>query len=311
MSIIAWIVVGAIAGWIASKVVPGDEGYGVFGGLIAGIVGAVVGGFLFGALTNTDWTTGINIGTLVAAIVGASSSSSCGTWSPSGAVRAPSEPSFRQTDSPGTEKVPGVFVSSRRYNRAVPDPAYETLLSEADAGVLTVTLNRPEALNALNAVMRRELLAAVKDAGRDAEVRAIVITGAGRGFCAGADLRGGSGEREFRRVLTDEYNPLIEAIRRVPKPVVASVNGVAAGAGVSLAFAADLVVAATEARFVPAFNRIALVPDSGLTRTLVRALGRHRALEVLLGERELNADQAHDAGLVAAVVPTDRLPDVT
>ena len=93
----------------------------------------------------------------------------------------------------------------------------------------------------------------------------------------------------------DEYNPLIEAIRRVPKPVVASVNGVAAGAGVSLAFAADLVVAATEARFVPAFNRIALVPDSGLTRTLVRALGRHRALEVLLGERELNADQAHDA----------------
>ena len=218
---------------------------------------------------------------------------------------------FALTDSPGTEKVPGVFVSSRRYNRAVPDPAYETLLSGADAGIVTVTLNRPEALNALNAVMRRELLAAVKAAGRDTEVRAIVITGAGRGFCAGADLRGGSGEREFRRVLTDEYNPLIEAIRRVPKPVVASVNGVAAGAGVSLAFAADLVVAATEARFVPAFNRIALVPDSGLTRTLVRALGRHRALEVLLGERELTAAEAHDAGLVAAVVPADDLAGAT
>lgn len=218
---------------------------------------------------------------------------------------------FAQTDSPGTEKVPGVFVSSRQYNRAVPDPSYETLLSEADAGVVTVTLNRPEALNALNAVMRRELLAAIRDAGRDSEVRAIVVTGAGRGFCAGADLRGGSGEREFRRVLTDEYNPLIEAIRRAPKPVVASVNGVAAGAGVSLAFAADLVVAATEARFVPAFNRIALVPDSGLTRTLVRALGRHRALEVLLGERELNADEAHDAGLVAAVVPAGHLAEAT
>jgi len=198
-------------------------------------------------------------------------------------------------------------VSSRQYNRAVPDPAYETLLYQADAGVATITLNRPEALNALNAVMRRELLAAVKAAGRDAEVRAIVITGAGRGFCAGADLRGGSAEREFRRVLTEEYNPLIEAIRRVPKPVVASVNGVAAGAGVSLAFAADLVVAASEARFVPAFNRIALVPDSGLTRTLVRALGRHRALEILLGERELTADDARDAGLVAAVVPAERL----
>ena len=203
------------------------------------------------------------------------------------------------------------MASRRRYNRAVPDLSYETLLYQADAGVATITLNRPEALNALNAAMRRELLGAVKAVGRDAEVRAIVITGAGRGFCAGADLRGGSGEREFRRVLTDEYNPLIAAIRRVPKPVLASVNGVAAGAGVSLALAADLVIAAAEARFVPAFNRIALVPDSGLTRTLVRALGRHRALEILLGERDLNAEQAHDAGLVVAVVPADRLADET
>lgn len=193
----------------------------------------------------------------------------------------------------------------------MPAPEYETLLHQADAGVVTITLNRPEALNALSAVMRRELLAALKAAARDAEVRAIVITGAGRGFCAGADLRGGSGEREFRRVLTDEYNPLIEAIRGVPKPVVASVNGVAAGAGVSLAFAADLVIAAAEARFVPAFNRIALVPDSGLTRTLVRALGRHRALEILLGERELKPDEARDAGLVATVVPWDALVSET
>lgn len=193
----------------------------------------------------------------------------------------------------------------------MPDPEYETLLHQADAGVVTITLNRPEALNALNAVMRRELLAAIKAAARDAEVRAMVITGAGRGFCAGADLRGGSGERDFRRVLTDEYNPLIEAIRRAPKPVVASVNGVAAGAGVSLAFASDLVIAAAEARFVPAFNRIALVPDSGLTRTLVRALGRHRALEILLGERELKPDEARDAGLVATVVPGDALVSET
>ena len=193
----------------------------------------------------------------------------------------------------------------------MPDHPYETLLVQADAGVATISLNRPEALNALNAPMRRELLAAIKAAGRDAEVRAIVITGAGRGFCAGADLRGGADERQFRRILTDEYNPLIEAIRGVPKPVVASVNGVAAGAGVSLALAADLVIASADARFVPAFNRIALVPDSGLARTLVRALGRHRAFEILLGERELKADQAHDAGLVAAVVPPDRLATET
>jgi 2-(1,2-epoxy-1,2-dihydrophenyl)acetyl-CoA isomerase len=190
-------------------------------------------------------------------------------------------------------------------------PAFETLLHEVSDGVATITLNRPDVLNALNSTMRRELLAAVKAAARDDATRAVAITGAGRAFCAGADLRGGSGEREFRRVLSTEYNPLVEAIRGLPKPVVASVNGVAAGAGVSLALAADLVIAAEDARFVPAFGRIGLVPDSGLARTLVRALGRHRALEILLGERPLGADEAHAAGLVAAVVPADRLPDAT
>ena len=192
----------------------------------------------------------------------------------------------------------------------MPDTA-DTLLIETDAGVTTLTLNRPDSLNALDAGLRRALQAALKDVARDAGVRAVVITGAGRAFCAGADLRGGSAEREFRRVLAAEYNPLIEAIRGLPKPVIASVNGVAAGAGMSLALAADLVVAAEDARFVPAFGRIGLVPDSGLTRTLVRALGRHRATEVLLGERQLGADDAEAARLVAAVVPGERLADVT
>jgi 2-(1,2-epoxy-1,2-dihydrophenyl)acetyl-CoA isomerase len=192
----------------------------------------------------------------------------------------------------------------------MPD-AYETLLNELVDGVATLTLNRPDALNALNTTLRRELLAALTAARRDDATRAVVITGAGRGFCAGADLRGGSEEREFRRVISTEYNPLIEAIRTLPKPVIASVNGVAAGAGVSLALAADLVVAAEDARFVPAFHRIGLVPDSGLARTLVRSLGRHRALEILLGERQLGADDAHAAGLVAAVVPAERLAEAT
>lgn len=181
------------------------------------------------------------------------------------------------------------------------------LLSEVADGVVTLTLNRPDALNALNAELRGALLAAVKGAARDEAVRAVVLTGAGRGFCAGADLRGGSGERAFRTVLTAEYNPLIQAIRDLPKPMIAAVNGVAAGAGVSLALAADLVVAAEEARFVPAFNKIALVPDSGLARVLVRALGRHRAFEILAGERALAAADARELGLVAAVVPADRL----
>jgi len=187
----------------------------------------------------------------------------------------------------------------------------ESLLAETDAGVTTLTLNRPDSLNALDSGLRTALLTALRAAAKDGAVRAVVITGAGRAFCAGADLRGGSGERAFRRVLTAEYNPLIDAIRVLPKPVIASVNGVAAGAGMSLALAADLVVAGEAARFVPAFGRIGLVPDSGLTRTLVRALGRHRATEVLLGERQLGADDAQAAGLVAAVVPGERLAEVT
>lgn len=190
------------------------------------------------------------------------------------------------------------------------ESSFATLLHEVGDGVATVTLNRPDVLNALDAKMRRELLTVVK-AARGDDVRVLVITGAGRGFCAGADLRAGSSEREFRRVLRTEYNPLISAIRELPKPVIASVNGAAAGAGMSLAFAADIVIASEAARFVPAFARIGLVPDSGLTRVLVRALGRHRALEILLGERELTAAAAHEAGLVAAVVPAERLAGAT
>jgi 2-(1,2-epoxy-1,2-dihydrophenyl)acetyl-CoA isomerase len=191
----------------------------------------------------------------------------------------------------------------------VPDEPETPLLTDVADGVATFTLNRPEALNALNAQLRRELMAAFKAIARDDAVRSVVITGAGRGFCAGADLRGGSDERDFRAVLGAEYNPLIAAIRNLPKPVVAAVNGVAAGAGVSLAFAADVIVASEEARFVPAFSRIGLVPDSGLARALVRAVGRHRAFEILMGERQLHAHDAHDLGLVAAVVPADRLAD--
>ncbi len=186
------------------------------------------------------------------------------------------------------------------------DPS-ATLLQQVDGGVATLTLNRPEALNALNSELRRALLAALKGAARDEAIRAVVLTGAGRGFCAGADLRGGSAERDFRSVLRAEYGPLIAAMRSLPKPLVAAVNGVAAGAGVSLALAADLVVGSEDARFVPAFNRIALVPDSGLARTLVRALGRHRAFEILMGERQLTAPEARDLGLVAAVLPADGL----
>jgi 2-(1,2-epoxy-1,2-dihydrophenyl)acetyl-CoA isomerase len=189
----------------------------------------------------------------------------------------------------------------------VGEPSYQAIRVELADAVATITLNRPESLNALNAAMRAELLSAVKSAGRDEAVRAVVITGAGRGFCSGADLRGGSGERDFRRVLSDEYNPLMTAIRELPKPVIAAVNGVAAGAGVSLALACDLVYAADDARFIWAFVRIGLVPDSGSTRTLVRALGRHRAARLIFSGEPLSAAEAHAAGLVTELVPADQL----
>jgi 2-(1,2-epoxy-1,2-dihydrophenyl)acetyl-CoA isomerase len=184
-----------------------------------------------------------------------------------------------------------------------------TIRNEVSEGVATLTLNRPESLNALNSRMRRELLAALKGIARDDAVRAVILTGEGRGFCSGADLRGGSGERDFRQVLEREYNPLIRAIRELPKPVIAAVNGVAAGAGVSLALACELVYAAEEATFIQAFIRIGLVPDSGSTRTLVRTLGRHRAAQLIFSGDPLTAAEAHAAGVVNVMLPGEEIMD--
>ena len=189
---------------------------------------------------------------------------------------------------------------NRRIRRMA--DAYQSIeVTNAD-GVATITLNRPESLNALNAAMRRELVDALKSMARDDTVRAVVLTGRGRGFCSGADLRGDAGERSFRAVLTDEYNPLVRAIRELPKPMVAAVNGVAAGAGVSLALACDLVYAAEDARFILAFARIGLVPDSGAIHALVRALGRHRAAQLAFTGEPLSASDAAESGLINGVI---------
>jgi 2-(1,2-epoxy-1,2-dihydrophenyl)acetyl-CoA isomerase len=184
----------------------------------------------------------------------------------------------------------------------MPGP-YEAIEVTTADGVATISLNRPDSLNALNTAMRKALLAALKAASRDEAIRAVVLTGTGRGFCSGADLRGGANERSFRTVLTAEYNPLISAIRELPKPMIAAVNGVAAGAGVSLALACDLVYAADEARFILAFVRIGLVPDSGAIHALVHALGRHRAAELAFTGDPLSAAEAAESGLINGVVP--------
>ena len=176
-----------------------------------------------------------------------------------------------------------------------------------DGAVLTITLNRPDVLNAFNADMHRGLADALKDA-RDGGVRAVVITGAGRGFCVGQDLT------EFREApgdigsrLRTNYHPNIRAIRALEKPVLAAVNGAAAGAGMSLACACDLRIAADSATFVPAFINIGLIPDSGGSYFVTRILGPARAFEWLASGKRLTAAEAHAWGLVSEVVETEEL----
>ena len=179
--------------------------------------------------------------------------------------------------------------------------------TQVDGAVLTITLNRPDVLNAFDTAMHRALAAALKDA-RSPEVRAVVVTGAGRGFCVGQDLnefREAAGEIGDR--LRKNYHPNITAIRRLEKPVIAAVNGAAAGAGLSLACACDIRVAADSATFVPAFIGIGLVPDSGGTYFLVRLLGYARAFEWMTSNRKLTAAEAHAWGLVSEVVEADAL----
>ena len=180
-----------------------------------------------------------------------------------------------------------------------------------DGAVLTITLNRPDVLNALNRAMHDGLAAALKDA-RDPEVRAVVVTGAGRGFCVGQDLKEfseASGEIADR--LRGSYHPNIRALRALEKPVIASVNGPAAGAGLSLAAACDLRIASDSATFVPAFINIGLVPDSGGTFFIARLLGSARAFEWMTSGRRLAAAEAHGWGLVSEVVEADSLAERT
>ncbi|MGZ8707178.1 MAG: enoyl-CoA hydratase-related protein [Gaiellaceae bacterium] len=176
-----------------------------------------------------------------------------------------------------------------------------------EGAVLTITLNRPDVLNAFNTEMHKALAAALKEA-RSPDLRAVVITGAGRGFCVGQDLtefREASGDIGSR--LRETYHPNVLAIRALEKPVIAAVNGAAAGAGMSLACACDLRIAADSASFVPAFINIGLVPDSGGSFFVTRILGPARAFEWLASGRKLTAAEAHAWGLVSEVVEPEAL----
>ena len=180
---------------------------------------------------------------------------------------------------------------------------------EIDGEVATITLDRPDALNALTVALKEELLAALLAVRADDAVRAVVLTGAGRAFCAGQDLRERL-ERDAPPLDTEirvRYNPLIRAMRSIPKPIVGAVNGIAAGAGASLAFACDIRIAAEGASFLLAFGRVGLIPDSGATWLLPRLVGGAKAAELALTNEPLSAVDAERFGLVARVVPGDVL----
>src|SRR2546421_2301951 len=172
--------------------------------------------------------------------------------------------------------------------------------------VQTITLNRPEVMNAFNRALHGALRDALREA-RDPEVRAVVITGAGRGFCAGQDLKEFSEMLDVGDGLRSTYHPNVLAIRALEKPVIAAVNGACAGAGLSLACACDIRIAADNASFVPGFIGIGLVPDAGGTYFVHRLLGASRAFEWMSSNRRLSAAEAHAWGIVSEVVEGDAL----
>ena len=181
---------------------------------------------------------------------------------------------------------------------------FETILYGVTGGVAVITLNRPAVMNALSTVMRTEMLAAVRLA--QAEARVLVLTGAGRAFCSGQDLADVDiATVDLEAVLRDEYEPLLTAIAACPLPVLAAVNGAAAGAGAGLALACDVVIAAESASFIQAFTRIGLVPDAGGSYWLPRQVGLARAMGAMLFAEKVTAVQAADWGMIWEAVPDE------
>jgi 2-(1,2-epoxy-1,2-dihydrophenyl)acetyl-CoA isomerase len=186
---------------------------------------------------------------------------------------------------------------------------YETITFETKEHVGLLTLNRPDKLNAFTARMNREIVSVCKEVARNDQIRALLITGAGRAFCAGEDLASVSGSEPIDHgdVLRQRYNPMIEAIHRLEKPTIAAIHGAAAGAGMSLALVCDFRLAAENASFIEAFIHIGLVPDSGSIYFLPRIVGVAKALELAILGEKISAEQAYQLGLVTKVVESEQL----
>ncbi|CUH76858.1 enoyl-CoA hydratase-related protein [Tropicibacter naphthalenivorans] len=182
---------------------------------------------------------------------------------------------------------------------------YDTITYSLDNNIATVTLNRPDVMNALNTQMRAEITDAVARGGREARV--VVLTGVGKAFCSGQDLGNGEDatQLDLERILRDEYVPMLKAMYDCPVPVIAAVNGAAAGAGANLALAADVVIATESAFFLQAFTRIGLIPDAGGTWFLPRQVGLAKAMGAALFADKISAKQACDWGMIYETVPDE------
>lgn len=188
---------------------------------------------------------------------------------------------------------------------------FETILYTIDKGVGTITLNRPDSFNAANEQLTTDLQAALADATTNPAVRCVVLTGAGKAFSSGQDLKDAptsGSKRDLADSLNRRYNPIIRAMRAMPKPIIAGINGVAAGAGLSLALAADIRIMSSAARLVEAFIAIALIPDSGATYFYPRMLGYAKAFEFATLNKPITADEALHLGLVTMVVAPKAFP---
>lgn len=189
-------------------------------------------------------------------------------------------------------------------------PAQTSILYELRGDIVIVTLNRPDKLNSFNESMHKELREALEHAAADKAVRALILTGAGRGFCAGQDLSdrlGAPGSIDLSSTLKTFYNPLVLQLRALPFPVIAAVNGAAAGAGANLALACDIVIAAQSAKFIQSFSKIGLIPDSGGTWTLPRLVGRGKAFALAALSETVSAENAEKLGMIYKTVADDEL----
>ena len=189
--------------------------------------------------------------------------------------------------------------------------SYEALILERQEGLSTITLNRPQALNALTPRLLNEVYDALRECDEDGSVRAVMITGAGRGFCAGADISGRAGDEAVREpeIGMERYNRVIRLLRGIQKPVLGAVNGAAAGAGLGIALACDLRIASESARFGAAFVRVGLASDSAVAYHLLRLVGIGKATDLLFSGRVVGADEALALGLVNRVAPAGEFLD--